>query len=179
MSYTAPPAFVSGDALLAAELNVLSDDIAYLAGGLETTTFSGCQIRRNTNQSVATSTDTYVTFTSEQFDYGGWWSSGTTVIVPAGAIPAGYTTISVMVIASVMWGINGTGKRQMQVHQNGAEFGTWKISAIDDDTTAIYMTEFTTVVAGDTIKLDVWQNSGSSLNITRAQLTVVRYAAAS
>lgn len=179
MSYSTPPAFVSGDTLLASELNVLSDDISYLYGVSVATSLSAVQVTRSATQSVATSNAEYVSFDTENLDYGGWWSSGTTVTVPAGAIPSGYTTIAVLVFAQVTWATNGTGKRRIQVHKNGSSFGGWKISAVDDDTTALYLSELTTVAAGDTIKLDVWQNSGGSLNVTEARLTVARFAAAS
>jgi hypothetical protein len=40
--------------------------------------------------------DSDITFTAETFDHS-WWSAETDVVVPAGAIPAGFTTVAVTV----------------------------------------------------------------------------------
>lgn len=176
MAWTTPPTFTAGTVLTAANLNIVSDDLVYLKGITDGVTFSGVQVTRGANQSIATSTDTNISPDTENLDSGGWYSSGTAVVVPAGAIPSGFTTIAVLVFASVKFATNGTGKRKVSVMKNGTSFGSWKVSAIDDDTTDIQISEVVTVAAGDTVAVQVWQNSGSSINVTQAKLTVLRYA---
>jgi hypothetical protein len=176
MPYTTPPTFVGGVALAADELNVLGEDIEDLNGRLEGLTFSGVQVSRSTNQSIPTSSDTLLSWTTENLDYGAWWSSGTTVTVPAGAIPAGFTTIAVDVTAQVRFGANGTGKRRVTLLKNGSSFGSWKISALDDDNTDLIVPDTVVVAAGDELTVQVWQNSGGGLNVTAAKFTVERRA---
>lgn len=178
MPYTAPPTFVDGDDLPAADLNVLSDDIEYLEAISQGLTASGVQVTRSSSQSISSSTDTYVSFESEQFDYGGWWSSGATITVPAGAIPAGFTTIIIQIAVNAKFASNGTGYRRVEVHKNGSSVGGWQVSALSGDVTDLVLPEWTTVAAGDTIKLNVYQNSGSALNLAQARMTVMRTAPA-
>lgn len=178
MPYTTPPTFVSGTALPAADLNILGDDIVYLKGIADGVGLSGFSIRRAATQSISTSTDTDISFDTELQDFGGWWSSGTTATTPAGAIPSGYTTIGVLYLAQVKWATNATGKRKMTVLLDGASVDNWKVSALDDDNTSIYLSGFTTCAAASTWKLQVWQNSGGALNVSEARLTVLRWAPA-
>jgi hypothetical protein len=178
MPYTAPPTFVDGDDLPAADLNVLSDDIEYLYGVSQGLTASGVQVRRTSNQAISSGSHAYISFESEQFDYGGWWSSGTTITVPAGAIPAGFSTVLVQFAVNAKFAANGTGIRRVEVHKNGTSVGGWQTSALSGDSTDLTYSDWTTVAAGDTIKLDAYQTSGGSLNVVEAQLTVMRTAPA-
>ena len=181
MSYTTPPTFTAGTVLTAANLNILGDDIVYLKGITDGVTFSGYKIDRSGagSQSIPDATDTDVTFTTEVFDSGGWWSSGATSTVPAGAIPSGYTTVAVMFIALVRFVANGTGGRKILILKNGSEVDSVNYSAISGDTTTVTLTGFTTCVAADTFKMQVRQSSGGALNMDVARLTLVRYAAVS
>lgn len=178
MAYTTPPTFASGDPLLAAELNVLGDDIAYLYGISEGVTASGVSVSRASNQSISDSTTTSITFTTENFDLGAWWSSGTDIVVPAGAIPTGYTTILVHIAADIQWTANGTGYRAASIFVNGALLGTRNASALSGETTNVGIDRYTTVAAGDIITIRGTQTSGGSLNASRIDATVVRHAPA-
>jgi hypothetical protein len=172
--YTTPPTFVAGTVLAAADLNILSTDVEYLYGVSTGISFSGVQLRRAANQSISTSTDTNISWDTENLDYGGWWSSGTAITVPAGAIPAGYTSIMLDVVTMVKFATDGTGKRRVTWLKNGSSFGSWKTTSLDDDVTTIVFPEAVEVAAGDTIAVQVWQNSGSSLNVTEGRITVER-----
>jgi hypothetical protein len=178
VTYTTPPTFVADEILAAADLNILGDDIVYLKGISDGVAFSGCQITRVAATSIATSTDSPITWSSETFDYGGWWSSGTNVVVPAGAIPAGYTSIAVLVIARTRFASNGTGNRKISVKKNGSSFGNPHTSALSGDATPMDVTELEVVEAGDIITFEVWQSSGGALDVSQTQLTVVRFAPA-
>jgi len=179
MAYTAPPTFAASDPLAADELNVLGDDIVYLYGVAQGVTFSGGKVSRTTNQSIPDSTDTAVTFTTEEFDFGGWWSSGTLATVPSGAIPAGFTTIIVMVVASLRFVSNGTGTRQISVMLNGTTAEAMNLSALSGEMTTVYVTTFVEAAAGDTLGINAWQSSGGALNLNYCRMAAVRYAPAS
>lgn len=179
MAYTTPPTFNSGDVLAASDLNILGDDIVYLKGITDGITASGVQVGRSTNQSIGDSTFVAVTYTGEGFDFGGWWSSGTDIIVPAGAIPSAFTTILVMCIVRVSFASNGTGYRRVRMLANGAEFARQTFGAISGDPTEIVMVDFAEVAAADVITTEVYQTSGGSLNLATASVTVMRYAPAS
>lgn len=179
MSYTAPPTFVASDVLAAADLNILGDDIAYLYSVSQGLTLSGCKVKRTSDQSIPDSTDTDVTWVTEVFDYGSWWSTGATVTVPAGAIPSGYTTIAVMMIARLKFASNGTGVRRVTILQNGSTVETRTIGGLSGDPTTADLVEVFTVAAGDTIKVQAYQTSGGALNLSSASAILLRYAPAS
>lgn len=176
MSYTTPPTFVAAAVLAASELNVLGADIEDLNGRLVGLTFSGCQVTRSGTQAISSSTDTLISFNVENFDYGAWFTSGTTITVPAGAIPSGFTTIAVDLTAQIRFATNATGNRTCVLLQNGAEVGSWTLGGLSGDPTTIIVPETAVVAAGDTLQVQVWQNSGGVLNITRAKFTVERRA---
>jgi hypothetical protein len=176
MAYTTPPTFVSGDPLTAAQLNVLTDDIVYLAGIAAGVTFSGTQVSRAADQSIADGVAEYISFSAESFDYGGWWSTGTTVTVPAGAIPAGFTTIALLVFGRIRYDDDATGHRRIALHKNGSAFGSKTVDGTAGEVTDLDISDVVTVVAGDTIKLEAYQTAGHSLHAHDVQMTVVRYA---
>src|SRR4051812_41994658 len=121
MAYTTPPTFSAGTELAAADLNLLGDDIAYLKAQTDLAVLSGCVVSRSTSQSISDSVYTDVTFTTEVIDQGGWIAvSSTTVTVPAGAIPSGYTTVALDVRPVAQFASNATGKRSAIVTQNGS-----------------------------------------------------------
>lgn len=180
MSYTTPPTFVADDPLAAADLNILGDDIAYLKGVADGVGFSGVQLRRTATQSITTATDTLITWQTESggFDVGSWWASGTDIIVPASAIPAGYTTIACRVDASTRYASNGTGSRILRILVNGTATEGRVTSALSGETTTVDVADFIVVAASDVITVQTYQSSGSTLTIDGAstKVTVVRHA---
>ena len=180
MAYTTPPTFNASDPLAAAELNVLSDDITYIYSGQQGTTFSGVQVRRAASQSIPNETDREINFDTENWDVGGWYSSGTDVVVPAGAIPDGGTSIGVLVVTNIKYAADTTGRRKITLLKNGTAFGSWNIGAAGGgDPTDIAFTEVTTVIAADVLTMEAWQSSGGSLNVSEARMTIVRLGVAS
>ena len=178
MTYTTPPTFVAGDELAAADLNILGDDIVDLDGRVNGLTFSGVSLYRSSAQSIPNTTNTNITWTTESFDIGGWWSSGTKVIVPAGAVPAGYTTIAVDVSVSLRYVSNGTGTRRLRIMQNGAavDGGDQSVSALSGETTIFDKTWTVIVEAADELEIDTYQSSGGALNMDVARVQVLRRA---
>ncbi len=177
MAYVAPPNFVSGAVLTEANLDVLSDDIAYLYGTATAQAMSGTQVTRTASTNLANASETAITWTAEVFDEGNWWTSGTNIVVPAAAIPSGYTTIMLLVAARVRFAANGTGLRYIRALKNGTPFGYASTSAITGETTDLPMgLEFEPVVVGDIITVNLYQNSGGVLAYTQAQATIARFA---
>ena len=117
-----------------------------------------------------------MTFTNEVFDAGGWWSSGASATVPAGAIPSGFTNIAVSYTALVRFVSNGTGARKIIVLKNGSEVDSYSTGALSGDTTTVSVTGYTTCAATDTFKVQVRQNSGGALNMDVARIALVRFA---
>lgn len=154
----------------------LTNNIEFLYGAVQGLTFSAVQVRRAASQSIPDTSATNVSFDTENLDYGGWWSSGTNIVTPAGAIPSGYTTVAVLVIASLKYAANGTGWRRIRVLKNGTSFASWTLSGITGETTDVLVTDVTTTAAADIFRLEAYQTSGGSLNITEAALTVIRQA---
>lgn len=179
MSYVSERTWATGDVVAQSDLNqYLRDNVDYLKAISDGLSFSGAQVNRVAATSIPDATSTAITWTTEVFDYGGWYSSGSTLVVPAGAIPSGFTTIAVMVVARTLFASNSTGRRRIYVMKNGSAVASPSVSAVNGDETEINVTAFTTCVAADTISLEVYQNSGGSLNVSNTTITVVRFAPA-
>jgi hypothetical protein len=178
MAYTAPPTFVAADPLAAAELNVLGDDIAYLYGQGQGFTFSGVRVARLTNQAIADTTATEITFTSESWDFGGWWSTGTDVVVPAAAIPPGYTTIMVLLIARARFASDAAGYRRLSLLVDGTAYNRTSVDANSGAETEVNVTDFVECAAGAVISLEAYHNAGHALNAEISTFVAVRFAPA-
>ena len=155
----------------------LTDNIEYLKGRTDGVAFSGVEATRSTNQSISTGSDTDVSFTAESFDYGGWFGgSGTTITVPAAAVPSGYTTIAVGVYVYGRYASNGTGYRRLTVVVNGTDQAAISVDANAGAETQVAFTDFAIVEAGDTIKITTYQTSGGNLNLEVCSVRVIRHA---
>jgi len=178
MAYTPERSWATGDTISASDLNTyLRDNVDFVKAAVDGVAFTGCKLSRSTAQSIANMTDTLISFDTESFDFGGWFGgSGTTVTVPASAIPSGYTTIALLIVARSRFAINATGARIIRILKNGtAEDGT-SVGGLPSDVTDVNSVAFVTAVSGDTIQLQVYQSSGGSLNADVNKLSVVRYA---
>lgn len=177
MPYT-PEKTWTTETLTASDLNTyLRDNVDYVKAAVDGIAFTGCKVTRSTAQSIADSTNTNISYNTESFDSGGWFpGSGTTVTVPSGAIPSGYTTIALLVQGYVRFVANSTGGRQAWIMKNGSQEDSTSVSAINGDTTDLLVLSIITAVSGDTITFQVRQTSGGNLNADVNKLTVVRYA---
>jgi hypothetical protein len=154
----------------------IRDNLLYLYGLIQGTTYSAVFISRGANQSIPDTTDTNISFDTEVYDYGGWWTSGTNIVVPAGAVPTGFTTIAVWVIPIFSFASNSTGRRKVIIQKNGSTQETFSISALSGDPTVVILPTLITVAAADIITIQVYQSSGGALNVT-GNVKVVRHAA--
>jgi len=177
MAWVTPPTFTAATTATAADANILGDDLNYLKAISDGVVFSAVQLNRVSNQSLTSGTPTLITWTAEAFDIGGWWASGTTVTVPAGAVPTGYTTIAVVVFGRVKFASNSTGVRRVRVLLNGTAFGSRTYSALGGgDDTDVDISEVTVCAAGDTLTVEAYQTSGGALNATESNVTFLRQA---
>jgi hypothetical protein len=178
MAWTTPPTWNSGDTLAASDLQIVSDDLSYLKAVADGTTFLGTRVTRAAATSIPDSTSTAITFTAENYDYGSWWASGTDIIVPAAAIPSGFTTIAVSITVRVVFASNGTGQRRASIKVNGSAIVNPSVGAVSGDTTEISFSIPWPVAAADVITMEVYQNSGGALNASSMACTVYRIAPA-
>lgn len=175
MAYTTPPTFVAAATLTAAELNILSDDIIDLDARAKQTRFTGVSLSRTAAQSIADTSFTALSWTSASIEVDNWWTSGTNVVVPAAAIPSGYTTIYVEIHGQTRAASNGTGTRAIQFKLNGTLIElAYNTSALTGETTAVQHTVWAEVAATNIITMEVYQTSGGALDFTTSSLKVKR-----
>src|ERR1700690_3239830 len=164
MAYIDPPTFAGSEVLAAADLNVAMDDIRYLKAAADSVEFCGVSLQRPAAQSIPTTVHTSVTWSSAPIDNTGWWTSGTDAIVPALAVPPGYTQVILEIDIQASYASNGTGLRAVEVTVNGGVIEyQFKISAVTGDTTQCAQTVWAICAAGDVINGKVYQSSGGAL----------------
>lgn len=166
--------------LEADQLNILTDDIIELDARSDQTRFTGVSLVRGTSQSISDSTLTAISFSSASIDVDNWWTSGTNIVVPAGAIPAGYTSVYVEIHGQTRSATSGVGTRQLNFQLNGGTIEvSQSVTAISGETTTLSHTVWAEVEAGDIIVMNVQQNSGGSLNFDWSTCKVKRLGPAS
>lgn len=175
MAYVDPTDAVSGGTATADDYNVVTEDIRFLYARSEANTWSAVQGVRNTTQAIADDNEESIVFNVESFDVGGWFDGNdATFITPAAAIPDGATEIAVNIVASVEFDQDNAGQRRIKILKNGASAGSKQIDALAGGGTVIDIDRYITLEAGDEIEIAVWQDSGSSLDVTAALVAIVR-----
>lgn len=173
MAYSTPPTWSPDTIVASSDLQILSDDIAYLKAQTDQAVLSGVQATRTSTQSIPNTTATEISFTTETFDQGGWIAvTATTFTVPSSAIPAGFTRVLLDVRVGTNFATNTAGYRQVSVKQNGSSILAPTRDAISTTSTNVNESRFTTAVAGDTFTVEAYQNSGGALNIISAYLSL-------
>lgn len=175
MAYSTVSTKAIGDAIAASDWNTyIRDNLADHEARLGGQSFSGCLLTRTTNQSIPDATLTNVTWTAETVDQGGWFpSSGTTVTVPAGALPSGYTYVLVQMACQLYWDGNAAGTRRILFLQNGSEVQTLYLSPPSTAMMGMPLTSMLLrAVPGDTFSVQVSQTSGGALNLLGATQTL-------
>lgn len=179
MAYVDPPDATPSGTASSTDYNILTQDVRELKSVTDGVTFSAVSLTRGAHTSIANDTWTPVTWTAEVSDVGGWYSSGTDIVVPAGAIPAGYTTIALLVApyGSNFDNASSTGARAARVLLNGSQvLAAWAGGTTDFDPVANSAGYIFDVAAGDVITMEVYQNSGGSLDAYQMKIILARYA---
>lgn len=176
MAWSDPATFIAGDILTAAQLNqYVRDNTNYLKGIADGATWSAVHVTRAAAQSVATATNTEMSFDTEALDAGGWWTSGTDITVPAGAFPSGITSIAVHVIMAAAFEADATGFRRLRLLVDGGLEEQRTQNAVTGEQTTVVHPTYLVVSAGEVITMEVHQTSGGNLDVTGG-IWVVRHA---
>jgi len=130
---------------------------------------SFAEVVRSTNFNIFNNTGTVISWASETFDTDDYWSTGSKLTVNA---PGLYR-----VEAHVKWAGNATGKRVLDLRANGTK---WRgaVSApgshgsTNDPDMSTSWTFF--LNAEEYVEAVVFQNSGGSLNVSAAQMTITK-----
>ena len=153
------PIGANGTILTADSTESLGLKWAAPAGGAS---FVGANVYKNVTQSIANATWTTITFDSENFDTDSFHSTSTNT--SRMTIPSGKNG-KYLVTANLSFPTNTTGMRASMIRKNGADYakGTW-IGAFNE-AVGLIATQIIDLVATDYVEMQVYQDSGGSLNI--------------
>lgn len=179
MAWTDPKTWAS-ETLTSSDMNThVRDNLNYLKGTSDGAVASGVQLRRTSDQSIPDATATPVVFQQVSFELNGdWWTSGSNITVPAAAVPAGFTTIVLLVAARLRYATDGDGVRRGQLFLDGVNFGSTTVGALSADDTDFNILEFVEASAGQVVTLEAYHTAGGALNLEVGNISVMRYAPA-
>lgn len=124
----------------------------------------------NANQSIINNTATFPTWNTVNYDEMGFFNGGSPTQF---TIPSGVSKI--VIRGQVMWDVNATGTRTVDILKNGASFAGRSVNIVNAASSGNTFQEITTppipVVAGDRLQLWLTQTSGAALNIVNDQRT--------
>jgi len=124
-----------------------------------TPTFVGCHLYKSGTQSINNSTDTALTWDSEQFDTDTFHSTSTNtsrITIPSGK--AG----KYLFLGRINWTTNSTGAREFKLFKNGVE-QFWNPAALAATQTGNQWSTIYDAAVGDYFEAYVWQSSGGAL----------------
>lgn len=119
---------------------------------------------RSTDQSISNNTNTNAQFGSAPISQSVTWSSGDNTKLTIGVT-------GVYLIGFVYKFDSGSGTRMANIIKNGsATVLPSRIPAVSGDGTSFGVSNLVSLTAADYLQLQVWQNSGGSLNLQEAYL---------
>ena len=153
--------------VLTADTTVSPYKVKWATPAASTPTFSGCSVRQSSGQSISNTTQTDLTFDTEDFDTDGYHSTATNtnrITIPTGK--SGYFLVS----ARTAFGANTSGTRINWLIKNGATYlSTVYVGAAVADNTSVVTSAIISLVAGDYIAINAYQTSGSTLTTATDQ----------
>jgi len=165
---TRPSAFT---VLTAALLDQYADEIERIAtavfGSTANTARPRFLVRRTSTQAVANTTDTLVIFQDPVSNPRGMWDAGAPTLVTVQSGDAG----DWLLVAQNRWLANATGSRAGKILNNGNDTNLNALSTAklpgqgDGEGTSPGLVALARLAVGDTLRLSVWQSSGSSQSI--------------
>lgn len=171
---TTPPTFTPSTAGAAADMNLIRDAILELQASMESLGASAVKVNRTSAQSIPDDTWTEVSFNNQLLDIGGWWSSGTDVIMPSD-FAAGITAHFVLLPLVAVFASNATGSRGVRSLLDGSVVEQYTFDAsVAGATTCAVTTSMGEVEEAGVITMEVYQNSGGALNLSGVVLTAIR-----
>lgn len=165
-TYGTVTTFTAGSVLTAAQLNVASTAVNNLVSP------AVCRVTRGTTQSIANTTDTFVTWPTKVIDTDGMFTANDDKIT--------IQTAGVYICtASLSYAANATGARAIFIAKsptNASNYSSFfagnqvggNLGTID---TYLAASGIISCVAGDTIKLYTYQNCGGALNAGNTTLS--------
>ena len=126
--------------------------------------FVGCSVYKSTPQTINNTTNTTLTFNSEEFDTDGFHS--TTTNTGRITIPTGKGG-KYLVIGQIHYAPNATGGRSLDLYKNGLT-DVYQINYPTSSSTYDTGMSFSVIrdlVAGDYLELKTYQNSGGTLDV--------------
>ena len=128
-----------------------------------TPTAVGCYVYKNgTNQSIANTTVTNITFQSEQFDTNSLHDNTTNN--SRITIPAGYAG-KYQINANVNFAGNATGDRELYIYVNNSAYYCYNVQKGTSSLNSLQNSLIVNLAAADYIEIKVWQDSGGALNV--------------
>lgn len=121
------------------------------------------RVWRTSNLSVATSTDTAVTWQAADGNALTFWNSGSNPTRLTVQVPGRY-----MATASLRWAANGVGFRTGEIRLNGGTIigrHSQAFTAAGSPTQFTLVSSPVSLVIGDYVELIAWQNSGGALDL--------------
>lgn len=124
---------------------------------------TGCTIRRVATQSIANTTDTAISFDTEDFDSDGWFApTSDTITVPSGLDG------DISITAYVAWASSPGANSNARFVFSGTSFdfrNSVGSSSVGYQSQGVSVANWA-VAATNTIKLQVYQSSGGAINVT-------------
>lgn len=124
------------------------------------------RVYNSANISIATTTDTTITFDSERFDVGGCHSTSSNT--SRLTVPSGGDGLY-LITAHIVWESNASGYRRLRLQVNGTTTIAGQFSptstglVFDQSLSTIYQ-----LAAGDYVEMVVRQSSGGAVNVLRS-----------
>ena len=154
-----------------------SSDISVAAGGavdVKTISNARVSVSRTTTQSLTNNTDAYISWgTTPDTDPNTFFASGSPTKL---TVPSGLGGLY-LITAQVSFDSNATGARYAFINVNSSNFtvprGTVS-QAVSGFQTRIVVTAMVTLLVNDFVEVQVRQNSGGALNLTSANLAMLR-----
>lgn len=124
--------------------------------------FHGAMVYMSANQTITDSTETTLSWDTEEYDTDAIHAAGSPTIF---TIPSGFTRAKCAV--QIGWAVDSTGQRRVIIQKNGAYSPGWagkRDNAISDTNQNITTGVFV-VTAGDTFNVKVYHTKGSNLDV--------------
>jgi len=147
------------------------DGVDYVRKDGAWVTLDKCKAARSTAQTISTSTDTRIAFTSEYYDTNTMHDNSTNntrITIKK----AGYYVVS----SYVVYAANATGIRSTQIWINGGSSSINTNNAVSAGGHQVGLTDQFLLAVNDYVECNVYHSSGGNLDVNTATLSVVQQA---
>ncbi len=121
----------------------------------------GVKVKLTSNQAITTGTIAAVSWHATDWDDAAWWSSGSPTILTVPTGRGGRYLIS----GNVVFAANSTGRRVVRLEVGSTVKSRFDGNAVTGQPTSLASTVIATLIAGDTVTLRAFQDSGSTLDL--------------